>query len=68
MSLKEKIQELEGQEHRLHELLADDTQRLRLARAEVAICEEMLQKHLNDLTQIREQLLDAKKQLMHLWN
>jgi hypothetical protein len=38
VSIKEKIQELEKQEHQLHILLADDTQRLRLARAEVAIC------------------------------
>jgi hypothetical protein len=41
---------------------------LRLARAEVAICEEMLQKRLNDLTEVRERLLEAKKELMQLWN
>jgi hypothetical protein len=68
VSIKEKIQELEKQEHQLHILLADDTQRLRLARAEVAICEEMLQKRLNDLTEVRERLLEAKKELVQLWN
>ncbi len=68
MSLQDKIQELEAREKRLHEMLAEDTQRLRVARAQVVLCEESLQKRLDDLGILREQLLEAKKLASPIWN
>lgn len=66
MSLQDKIRELEAREHKLHELLAEDTQNLRLVRAQVGLLEEQLQNRLDEINQVRKQLVEAKEALSHM--
>jgi predicted nucleic acid-binding Zn-ribbon protein len=66
VSLQDKIRELEAREHKLHELLAEDTQNLRLVRAQVGLLEEQLQNRLDEINQVRKQLVEAKEALSHM--
>ena len=66
MALQDKIRELEAREHTLHELLADDTQNLRLARYQVTRFEQKLQMRFDEINEVRKQIAEAKEQLSHL--
>jgi hypothetical protein len=65
VSLQDTIRELEAREHKLHELLAEDTQNLRLARNQVARFEEMLQARLDEINLVRGQITETKEMLAH---
>jgi predicted nucleic acid-binding Zn-ribbon protein len=66
VSIQDTIRELEAREHKLHELLAEDTQNLRLARNQVARFEEMLQARLDEINLVRNQIAEAKETLAHM--
>jgi hypothetical protein len=66
VSIQDTIRELEAREHKLHELLADDTQNLRLARDQVIRLEEILEIRLDEINQVRKQIAEAKDTLAHM--
>ncbi|NJN55354.1 MAG: hypothetical protein HC804_11705 [Anaerolineae bacterium] len=60
--------QLEQQEQELHDQLTEDTRRLQMARAQVKHYEEIMERTLKELHEVRQQKTELTELLVTTWN
>lgn len=60
--------QLEQREHELHDQLTEDTRRLQMARAQVKYYEDVMERTLKELHDVRQQKTELIELLSTTWN